>query len=58
MDYAIRDQRDERASGQMALHSLEVMEGILKSAKEKSYCDIKSTFNRPKLLPVDFHKSE
>lgn len=58
MAYAIRGKRQERASGEMALHSLEVMEGILKSAKEKAYCDIKSTFTRPEPLPVDFPKSE
>ena len=58
MAYAIRNNREERASGQMAFHSLEVMEAILKSAKEKCYYDIKSTFTRPAPLPVDFPKSE
>ena len=58
MAYAIRNNREGRASGQMAFHSLEVMEAILKSAKEKCYYDIKSTFTRPEPLPVDFPKGE
>jgi predicted dehydrogenase len=58
MAYAIRDESEERASGQMAFHSLEVMEGLLKSAKEGRFYHLKSTFNRPDPLPIDFPKSE
>jgi len=58
MAYAIRDQRAERASGAMAFHSLEVMEGLLTSAKERRFYELKSTFTRPEPLPIDFPKSE
>lgn len=58
MAYAIRDQREERASGKMAFHSLEVMEGLLKSAKEGCFYHVKSTFERPEPLPIEFPKSE
>jgi predicted dehydrogenase len=58
MAYAIRDQREERASGKMAFHSLEAMEGLLKSAKEGCFYHLKSTFKRPEPLPIDFPNSE
>ncbi|MCM3791342.1 Gfo/Idh/MocA family oxidoreductase [Domibacillus indicus] len=58
MAYAIRDKRVERASGQMAFHSLEVMEGLLKSAKEGQFYHVKSNFNRPHPLPIHFPQSE
>ena len=58
MAFAIRQQREERASGAMALHSLEVMEGLLWSAKARQFCALKTTFNRPQALPVDFPASE
>lgn len=56
--YAIRDKRKERASGDMALHSLEVMEGLLTSSKKSCYYSVKTTFDRPKPLPIDFPVSE
>ena len=58
MAYAIRDQREERASGKMAFHSLEVMEGLLKSAKEGCFYHVKSTFERPEPLSIEFPQSE
>ena len=57
MAYAIRDQREERASGQMAFHALEVMEGLLKSAKEGCYYHLRSSCKRPEPLPIDFPMS-
>nr|WP_216821344.1 hypothetical protein [Marinobacterium profundum] len=48
----------ERASGAMALHSLELMEGLLCSAKARQFCELKTTFERPAPLPVDFPGSE
>lgn len=54
MAYAIRDQRPARASGAMALHSLEAMDGILRSAHEGRYVAMETTFERPAPLPVDF----
>ncbi|MCP8688830.1 Gfo/Idh/MocA family protein [Marinobacterium sedimentorum] len=58
MAFAIRQQREERASGAMALHSLELMEGLLWSAKARQFCELKTTFERPAPLPVDFPASE
>ncbi len=58
MAYAIRDGRQERAKGQMALHSLEVMESILQSGAEERFYHMKTTFERPQPLPVDFPQSE
>ncbi|WP_087066346.1 Gfo/Idh/MocA family protein [Intestinibacillus massiliensis] len=58
MVYAIRDGRTARASGDMALHSLEVMECILRSAHGKVFCTPETTFERPAPLPVDFPASE
>lgn len=47
MAYAIQRQTPARASGEMALHSLEVMEGILISAKERKYISPTTTFTIP-----------
>jgi predicted dehydrogenase len=58
MAYAIRDGRPARASGEMALHSVELMEGLLVSARERRYLDLTTTFERPTPLPVDFPMSE
>ena len=58
MAYAIKNARKQRASGDMALHALEVMTRMLDSAKDGKFFDIESTFTRPELLPVDFPRSE
>ncbi|WP_020683367.1 hypothetical protein [Marinobacterium rhizophilum] len=58
MAFAIRQQREERTSGAMTLHSLELMEGLLWSAKARPLCELKTTFNRPEALPGDFPASE
>ncbi|WP_255854679.1 Gfo/Idh/MocA family protein [Marinobacterium rhizophilum] len=58
MAYAIRQQREARASGAMALHSLELMEGLLWSAQARQFCELKTTFHRPTPLPPDFPASE
>lgn len=58
MAYAIRDGREERASGQMALHSLEVMEGLLTSAAEGRFYELQSTCTRPAPLPPNFPDNE
>ena len=55
--YAMQDGRAPRASGDMALHSLEVMECIMKSAKEHVFCTPETAFERPAPLPVDFPAS-
>ncbi len=48
---AIREGRAPRASGEMALHSLEVMESMLVSAQEGRFCELETTFERPQPLP-------
>ncbi len=51
MARAILEGRSCRASGYMALHSLEVSEAILISAKEHRFIPIHSTFERPDPMP-------
>ena len=51
---ALREGRRNRASGDMALHVLEIMEGILTSAKEHRFAEMTTTFERPEPVPVDF----
>lgn len=51
--YAIDEKREARASGQMALHSLEVMKGILESAKEKKFVTMSTTCEIPKAIAED-----
>lgn len=58
MAYAIRQGREERASGQMALHAMELMEGLLTSARERRFLELTTRFERPAPLPVDFPHSE
>jgi len=58
MALAIRNQREARASGEMALHGLELMEKLLWAARERRYVDLQTTFERPAPLPVDFPGSE
>jgi predicted dehydrogenase len=49
---SIRDGKPNRASGEMALHMLEVCEGILTSAREKRYVELHSVFTQPDPMPV------
>jgi len=58
MAYAIRDGREPRASGRMALHSLEVMYGLLTAASESRVVSIDSGCSRPAPLPKGFPQSE
>lgn len=51
---AISEGRPERASGVMALHSLEVMEKMLSGAKSHKFGQMETTFVRPQPLPDDF----
>ena len=48
---AIREGRMNRASGDMALHMLEVSEAILVSAREHRYVETKTTFSIPEAMP-------
>lgn len=54
MVYAMREGRAARASGDMALHSLEVMDAMMASAHEHRFVELKTTFTRPDPLPADF----
>ena len=58
MAYAIRDDRPARASGEMALHAVEVMEGMLTSARDDRFIAMTTTFERPAALPVDWPADE
>ncbi len=55
---AIRDGREERASGRMALHSLEVMEKMLASARDRRFFDMETTFDQPLAQSTDYPASE
>ena len=58
MAYALRAKREARASGTMALHCLEVMEGLLTSASERRFYDFESRCERPTPLPMNFPDDE
>ena len=51
MAEAIRKGKKNRASGEMALHLLEVAEGILTAAKEEGFVKMKTTFTIPEAMP-------
>ena len=51
---AIQEGRQARANGQMALHVLEVLEGLVNAAQEEKWVRMTTTCNRPDALPVDF----
>jgi predicted dehydrogenase len=54
MVQAINEKREARASGAMALHLLEVMEGIIRSARERHEVKTTTDFSVPGLLPEKF----
>ena len=58
MAYALVGEREARANGAMALHCLEVMEGVLISVAERRFFDFESRRERPAPLPVNFPDSE
>jgi predicted dehydrogenase len=58
MAYALVDEREARANGAMALHCLEMMEGVLISAAEHRFYDFESRCERPAPLPVNFPDNE
>lgn len=47
MAYAIRTGRAHRASGELVMHTLDVMSSILQSSKEGRHVQIQSAFTRP-----------
>jgi len=52
MAHAIRSNRPHRATGQNALHVLEIMHGFLTSSDTGKHVDIQAEFVRPKALPT------
>lgn len=56
--YAVRDNRPPRASGDLAFHVCEAMEGILSSPGQGRFVDLASRCARPLPLPEDFPHSE
>lgn len=55
---AIAEGRAPRASGEMALHVLEVLEGLVRAAKEERWVRMETRCARPEILPAGFPKSE
>ena len=53
MAHAIRKNRPHRASGELALHVLEVMEAVQRSSDEGRHIAIDSRPERPAMLPAD-----
>jgi predicted dehydrogenase len=53
MAHAIRRNRPHRASGELALHVLEVMEAVQRSSDEGRHIAIDSRPERPAMLPAD-----
>jgi predicted dehydrogenase len=52
MVLAIRAGRQPRASGELAFHVLDVMQGMAESAREGRHMDVRSTCERPRPLPI------
>ncbi len=52
MAYGIRNERPHRASMEFALHTLEIMEAIGKSAETGRHVEIESTCERPAAVPA------
>lgn len=58
MARAIRNDQAHRASGELALHVLELMTAIDKSAGTGRFVDVRSTADRPDPLPADWEPRE
>lgn len=58
MAKAIREDRPHRASGALAYHVLEVMQGVHDASRENHHIEITSDFIRPKPLPVGLPEGE
>ena len=54
MVYALQNGRPHRASAEMALHGIEVMESILKSAQEQRFINMTTTFERPEAVSRNY----
>jgi len=58
MAYALQAKREARASGAMALHSLEILEGLLTPASERRFFEFQSRCERPAPLQENFPDDE
>lgn len=58
MAIALNTRRELRASGEMALHSLEVMERMLDSAQEHKFYQLETRFDQPKSQTIQFPLDE
>lgn len=52
MAYALRGGRPHRASGELALHALEIMTAFERSARERAHVTLASTCGQPAALPA------
>ncbi|WP_163536070.1 Gfo/Idh/MocA family oxidoreductase [Gracilibacillus sp. YIM 98692] len=53
MAYAIKNDRNHRASGQLTYHVLEVMHAIHQSSHDEKHIHLSSSCERPSALPID-----
>ena len=58
MAYAIRGNRKNRCSGELAYHVLDVMESLIESSTERKYIPVESTTERPAALPLGLEGGE
>ena len=52
MAYALRTGRENRASGDLAYHVLDIMHGFHDASDEGKYYEIESRCDRPEALPI------
>ena len=50
--HAVMNKRDHRANGEIAYHSVDVMESLLEASKAQKHLKIKSSCKRPALMPL------
>ena len=58
MALAVQEGRAPRASGNLAFHICEIMQGMLASHGQGAFVEIASTCSRPQIMPEDFPNSE
>ncbi len=58
MAKAIRGNRKNRCSGELAYHVLDVMESLLESAEKGKFIELESTTERPDPLPLGLEEGE
>lgn len=58
MAWAIREERKNRASGELAYHVLDIVECMIKSSETESFCKVESSCERPIALRVPTDREE